>query len=1602
MFRLLRKNIQNVFRKNSVFSFSEKNRTSLKNTSGQVGVVLILIAALALIIYAAVMNMGRVSRTKTIAVMAANASAGHMVSLMASYGERIFQEVLGGRQRICGMTGVLKAIFTIVIVIIAIIITIASAGTATFVALKLVCLGLALILSVASLVVQLTIVQPGITTLWNKMMAEALSIEDMLIERGILMGLQNSITDQVYFPDLHDIDQDLNWETNAAIARNEASDYVSRFAYYYTDRLRTIIAPPVNAIQFFQQSMACFLYADPGKCNIDCGSSGMNVALCNDLNAQFSTWGLLDPVDCVTSAGIHPCCPGNFPSLPADFPLDMPSECNPCCVSDFGVDILGVLIFDGREENLPVMPPCCNDPGDPQYPCGNPALCVANTPYDKAGEIYEEIYDSAYEDHTNGFYSFRELLGRDDEHHLYRYNPTDPAYFDAANPDRLRLTRQESTVGSSIEGLFRLDDVSGYYKTPIYAMNYDLRPGLLNDNYPAGGIFQLFHKIADWGTELSPLYLDYTDDQCVYCDVRSGVPCILADIYPEMADDDHDGINSRLELPNILGDAPFSGDWCLDEANTGAAGDPPQLADKVPMPAGLIADDDTCAADPLGEGGWKRGADRFCSDVYPYEGNCPKHRACYDDASWEDHTDPYSQERRLRFPYLQDVPYTCDCGVGGTDPAEYPEDSLDEIVYGLSEFYSYAETLLDQNLRALVKTTKEWYKIASSWLEAPCVNVNTGERLDEDMGAKGGACPFSFVKGNDGTLWVWRYEIYRFWWRIFYWIYAQAPPFDLSPPYGMGVNEGFPHPGFYPAGMDTKDLGIGVLPNPYVADSCNEMDVWCVPPEQAAPNEYGVNECPYVTPTIGFVLGEADSFNYVPAAGDWIFDDFPAAVYNEIDPTMFTRSVTDEFDQPSRGDLFDVVSCLNWQVNDERTYPLSGLAPAIGNAQKFQRCFDALFSGDSAGAAEACLLLPRCLVPGADAILFQGMDFGNAGASEEIMRCLVSADVIECNYYCAGLPAFVPPVFEDPPPPSLEPGSCAWFHDPSDPLYNTIFFDAVTNALTMTQPPYNLGSCHTFPGTPLPSMGDASFRPAVLVARDATDPDFNELTPDPVASALFDTCYNSANMAECRANCNNSVLPQEYRTSAGLLVTLPAWQWPADPAHEAAFDACFNITPDLMVPPPDPAAIADCITLCSPAAMPFGWAFDYPYLLPIWDQPYEEETVLPENYFSCAWLIAEPEFTAAEVALWHDSTWYDSLVESLELTQGSFNPSGAFLATAEACMKNAENQVAKFKKRFLFLQARLKEALRAMLILHDGWKHFTAFLDGNSPFNTASPAPFDQDSPMETMVQARFNYEDTKGTASVVVYVWQDEDLEDDELRADGSSKGFWHAVKVEVRAPGRCNNACGYWPVEGGPDSVGGPDPEWPRVDSYTKDWGTSRCYELVSTEGMVKVRVIRFDESEEVQGVITFPDDSDLWEIRDYNPAADELSAGEVAGVEGACRPLQLLDGSEWGYAFMLNYSKYSIATFPHAITDAQWGVMALGFSKLEYINCWNYVHEHLLPHGVVEESCAAYFFDEGEMGELGYLVTRSVGDSMLYANQGMRLKFVPCDGAFLSGAN
>lgn len=215
----------------------------LKNKTGQMSIMLIVAIAIGLVFLSVTMNWNRIVQAKTQTQVAATSTAAYLVSQMASYGQSKIETELGGKAKVCNYTGVLSALITLIVIIIVIVVSVYVpfggqtlwAGMTTAQATMLVA---SAVLATATLVIQITIIQPAITRMWNKMQQNIKTTEDRFMESALQSGLQGSISDSETIPDYLDMDMDGRWNVPDLGPNSKTTDdMIPRFTYWYTKRL---------------------------------------------------------------------------------------------------------------------------------------------------------------------------------------------------------------------------------------------------------------------------------------------------------------------------------------------------------------------------------------------------------------------------------------------------------------------------------------------------------------------------------------------------------------------------------------------------------------------------------------------------------------------------------------------------------------------------------------------------------------------------------------------------------------------------------------------------------------------------------------------------------------------------------------------------------------------------------------------------------------------------------------------------------------------------------------------------------------------------------------------------------------------------------------------------------------------------------------------------------------------------------------------------------------------------------------------------------------------------------------------------------------------
>ncbi len=222
-----------------------------QQAQGQASLILILLTAMAIIFFAISLNWQRIAQVKTLTMSAATTTASSMGSSYASYAEKVMQTSLGGVSKICKRNSIFAAFLTLLIVVAIVFLSVACAACgAVFGAATAPLLAAAVAMAVLNLALQVLVVQPGLTRLWNKMQSN-LPITAQFVEQGVQNGIQNVVTDPIQVPDLFDLN------TNGMIGFSGArpEDMVPRFGIYYTERLKSLQVVAADDLTLFLNAL---------------------------------------------------------------------------------------------------------------------------------------------------------------------------------------------------------------------------------------------------------------------------------------------------------------------------------------------------------------------------------------------------------------------------------------------------------------------------------------------------------------------------------------------------------------------------------------------------------------------------------------------------------------------------------------------------------------------------------------------------------------------------------------------------------------------------------------------------------------------------------------------------------------------------------------------------------------------------------------------------------------------------------------------------------------------------------------------------------------------------------------------------------------------------------------------------------------------------------------------------------------------------------------------------------------------------------------------------------------------------------------------------
>jgi hypothetical protein len=430
---------------------------------GQTALMMILLTAAALIFLAITLNWGRIAQVKSLVTIAADQGASLLASDAASYGEMEKQTYLQNSNQISSLSGIVMALIAVVVAIICLIITITTAGGGSEVgAVFAVVLAVAsVIMAIVNLALQICVVQPGIEEMWNKLQKQQ-TIQQQFFEGGITTALQGTVTDQVNITDYFDLN------TNGVFGNSPSgfpNDTVSRFAFFYTDRLRMLNKPIIPEVLFFYQQLGEFANGETCAQNesdfsIHPGGSINPYCLALGGTTCSGTALVTPPISCQTASCQTYCCnpatdtdPACQTPIPSNFQLNdtcVDSDptitatynpyCDPCCqplsiknpyYNKTPTPAPNPLqpqynILRPSSCAPPPATPVCTPPTsttpNPSFNPSDPSClpggassgeCITNNPYNAYGS-YPYIYDPTFQEYENGL-SFLDQYGRDQQ-----------------------------------------------------------------------------------------------------------------------------------------------------------------------------------------------------------------------------------------------------------------------------------------------------------------------------------------------------------------------------------------------------------------------------------------------------------------------------------------------------------------------------------------------------------------------------------------------------------------------------------------------------------------------------------------------------------------------------------------------------------------------------------------------------------------------------------------------------------------------------------------------------------------------------------------------------------------------------------------------------------------------------------------------------------------------------------------------------------------------------------------------------------------------------------------------------------------------------------
>jgi hypothetical protein len=354
----------------------------LAGREGQLSLVLLLVVAIALIFFAVTLNWARISSMKTMTTVASNVGAAKLASYLASYGENPVQSSLEGKRKKCAWSGLFAKLLLVIIIVAILIMAIFCQACSVFLAkfaITWVTAVIALAAAGLALVLQATVVEPGISGMWNKLQQNIPRIEDQFAESAIQMALERVVSDQEKVNDISDYDMNGKWCQTSVPSEN--CQKISRFAYYYVKRLmgvQVVSTALLDAYKAYRTALGTYVGDDLGV-----------VTKRTDLTSTTNPKPYVYDID-------DTCCLA-MQAYPLRTQVN-PQYCNACCITIplrepacgvGGQTITSSVTVDdllyGGGDPLPIPLECGDGPYQGDYPLSYDPLFCMRFAYQKSG-----------------------------------------------------------------------------------------------------------------------------------------------------------------------------------------------------------------------------------------------------------------------------------------------------------------------------------------------------------------------------------------------------------------------------------------------------------------------------------------------------------------------------------------------------------------------------------------------------------------------------------------------------------------------------------------------------------------------------------------------------------------------------------------------------------------------------------------------------------------------------------------------------------------------------------------------------------------------------------------------------------------------------------------------------------------------------------------------------------------------------------------------------------------------------------------------------------------------------------------------------------------